>query len=191
MSAGYTLAEALVALVVVGLAVGGLTLATEQILRLQAAAGHDAKAAAGASRLSAAFSGLLDGEGPFPSEDRDGFFGDSDQFDFPCGDRTCGGELVRRSNGIELVLRARSGRSSVFPLGADRALAFEYSSANGEHDAWPPTDARRPEALRSIELMRTRLGAEAPIAQARIWNEQAADCAFDTISRTCRTEPTR
>jgi prepilin-type N-terminal cleavage/methylation domain-containing protein len=186
--AGYTMVEMLAALVMIGLAVSGLTIAAAQLGRLQGTARGDAIGAARESRLSTAFAGLLERAGPFRTDAASTFKGDADAFSFSCGDKTCGGEVVRAKDGLSLVLRRPSGLSETYALGKERSLAFEYEDEGGTQDSWPPSATPSPRTLHAIALVRQRLGEDTPLVEARIWTEQPADCAFDSISRSCRAE---
>lgn len=189
--AGYTLAEALAALVMIGLAVAGLVAGVDQLGRIQGKAGAEVAQAQAHMRLNTGLSRLLEGAGPFRSDDAKGLSGEADHFSFACGQNTCGGELTRKERITNLVLRGPDGSTRTVPIGTAGALNFAYDDEVGEELSWPPSDAVQPRTLRAISIVKPRLGGDPALATARVFAEQPAVCAYDAISRTCRPEATQ
>jgi hypothetical protein len=184
---GYTLAETLAALVIIGLAVGGLVGGFDLLGRVQAKAAASANQADQRSRLETEFARFLEHEGPFRSADDPGLRGDGAHFSYACGARVCTAELDGRNGQTQLVLTGRDGAARSTELGKG-AFVFEYEDDLGQEPDWPPADPDRPRTLSGIAIVRLRLGEVLPVAMARVFAEQAAKCAFDSISRTCRVE---
>lgn len=185
---GYTLAEALAALLIVGLAIGGLTQGVYVLGRLQAANGRataDARAVRAADRALVA---LLAEQGPFTSKDPERFTGDRRAFHFECGGAVpCGARLVGQARGARLAITGAEGRVSEFSLPNVPDPWFVYVDAVGRSDAWPPAGPHR--TLSAVSLVSGPAGQETPLANARLWIEQAPDCQFDSISQDCRELP--
>jgi prepilin-type N-terminal cleavage/methylation domain-containing protein len=185
---GFTLAETLAALLILGLAIGGLGQALMTIGRMQTAAGR----AVGEARVLRAGSQALvqtvDGPGLF----RPGpgaLTGDAQRFSLDCGKPApCGASLYPTPQGTRISFDAGDGqtRSLVLPR-VQAAFAYEESGASG--DRWPPADAtpggpRR--SLRAVVLVAVTSTGQRALARAPVWTDQAADCAFDPIAQACR-----
>lgn len=136
--AGYTLAEALTALVIVALAMSGLT----QAVRLTAAQvstatrlhGRAADLAA-AQRLMAA---LPQSEGPFDRVNRR-LVGDPRHVAFACGQQTCTMNLDAVGTGFTLSARA-NGVARTVVLDPHARPTFQYVAIDGVLSAqWPET----------------------------------------------------
>lgn len=183
---GYTLAETLAALVIIGLAVGGLVGGFNLLGRVQAKTTADVGRSHRHSRLESAFSRFVAHEGPFRS-DAHGLEGDSGRFTFACGEGVCSAELEREQRETMLVLNGRGGVTRSIKVGVG-AYVFDYQDELGQEPDWPPADQSKPRTLRAIGIIQPRLGEELPMAEARVFAEQPAACAFDSISRTCRVE---
>lgn len=187
---GYTLAETLAALVIIGLAVGGLVGGVDLLGRLQAKATGSVNQTDRRTRLEAAFARSLEHEGPFRSDDARGLTGDGERLSYACGERVCSAELDRKKRETMLVLSGRDGVIRSIAVG-EGAYVFDYQDERGREPDWPPADRSQPRMLRAIAIVKPRMGEELPLAEARIFAEQPAACAFDAISRTCRTEAAR
>jgi hypothetical protein len=182
---GYTLAEALAALLMVGLAVGGLTQAVMVIGRVQAKAAVAIHDDAGLREAGHGLSRLLADTGPFAS-DTDGFRGDAQALDFACGPAArCSAHLSDTGGAPRLILDF-GGKTRTVALPAGAPLAFAYESADGRGDAWPPRAAPKRLTLRAVTLSRLSPQGADLITRARIWSEQPADCLYDMIVQDCR-----
>lgn len=184
---GYTLAETLAALVIIGLTVGGLVVGVDVLGRVQTKATVDTGQADHAIRLDSAFARFLEQAGPFRSDDPHGLQGDDDRFSYACGDDVCSAEIDRGDETTRLVLTDRRGTVRSIDIGKG-AFVFDYQDEQGHQPDWPPSDLSKPRSLRAIGILEPRLGEELPVAEARLFIEQPAVCAFDAISRTCRAE---
>jgi hypothetical protein len=184
---GYTLAETLAALLIIGLAVGGLTEAMTVIGKMQHDANRAVETSRSLSRAGRGFEELLVGRGPFAS-DRGGFNGGARGFTFPCGAAQCGAKLLQDRRGLRLELAEASGVSRTLTLPDVETAHFLYGDEDGEAEAWPRATAsplgRR--TLRSIALVAAGPDGVSTLAETRVWSEQEAECQFDLISQSCR-----
>src|SRR5262249_44962296 len=128
---GYTLAEALAALFMVGLAIVGLTQAATVIGRIQSDANRLVGRERALARVDREFGRLLARQGPFAS-DAGGFTGTASAFSFPCGGRQCGARLKAEMKAARLDLSESSGvtRSVELPRASD--VRFVYADEDGE-----------------------------------------------------------
>jgi len=186
---GYTLAEAMAALVMIGLAIGGLGQATYLIGRLNTAASAEVAVDRRLGGAQRALDGLLAQAGPFRRKDAEGFKGGAASFVFPCEQaRLCGAELVAGRDQTLLVVQ-RGGRATASrPLGRLRAPRFAYRDGAGLHEVWPTGDVAREGGvtLEAVVLVEGRRDAPRPLAVSQVWAQQAAACQFDSISGECR-----
>lgn len=186
---GYTLAETMAALVMIGLAIGGLGQATYLIGRLNRATGVQVAVDRHMGVAQRTLDGLLAQAGPFRPRDDNGFKGRGASFVFPCDQGSlCGAELVAGREQTTLVIQ-RGGRAMASrPLGRLRHPRFAYRDAKGLHDAWPtgegPDDDRL--TLDAVALVEGDDAAPRPVAVAVVWAQQGAACQFDSISGDCR-----
>lgn len=178
---GYTLAEALAALAILGLVIGGLGLIAGLIARQQLAAARlhdqltDARAADRALGALIADADLAD------------LVGDAASLSFSCGGTvTCGARLRPDGGRTWLTLSDRSGPARRLRL-RERDVRFGYLASDGSADVWPATSAPAgapPEGPRVIVLRAGGKGA--PLAWVRTWRREPRDCQFDAISGACR-----
>lgn len=182
--AGYTAMEALAALAILGLALGGLTGGLKVI-----ALGESRAAAkvAGSFDLGTAdreLAALVQGQGPFRSDEPDAFTGDARSFEFPCGSGTCGAELTD----VGLTVTQPPAAPRTIPLsGADR-LQFSYVGSQSQVPAWPaapPSGTAQPWQVLQTILLQDAASGE-PVVATRITIQQAADCQYDGIIKDCR-----
>ncbi len=189
-SAGYTLAEALAAVLILGLATAGMTAGVQSFSRHQVRATKSTAAARGEIVTQTAVDALLTGAGPFSSDGHGGLNGDQQGFAFPCVSGTCEARVGRTQTGQPLMVQRTTSSVSVSPA-AGGSLRFAYVTAGERVERWPPArlDTGGPaEPLQQIVLIGEP--GERVIGAWRIWREQASDCAFDSIARSCRTSPT-
>ena len=181
--AGYTLAEMLAALLIVGLTMGGLVEASFMIGRLQASATTHTARMDARREVQAQFASVLSGQGPFRS-DQTRFVGEGDAFTFPCGVATCGAAL--RPDGADTILGLSTPASHDVRLGRRQGPHFVYVGSSTTGDAWPPQGVT-PQRLQAILLMSQDGVGFDPIATARIWRQEEPVCLFDAIVKDCRT----
>lgn len=181
---GYTLAEMLAALAILGMAMGGLGVVASLVARQQLAANRihlrlvDDRAADRALTL------WLD------QQDAGTLNGDARGLSATCGPATCEARLAADRKRTVLILRGRSGSARRLRL-RHSDVRFSYVGDQGVVSAWPRTDVSVGEvgevgggAPRAVLL--TAVGATAPLAVARAWGREARDCQFDAIIRACR-----
>ena len=182
---GYTLAECLVALFVVGLALGGLSAGVVSIGRQQVRAIHFV---GGARQLRAVHEDLdrfFERQGPFLSRDAHPFQGTPSALSFRCRiDYDCRVWLTIAPGGMALNLSDPGGKR-VLPLPGVRSAQFVYAGSRTIGSAWP-ADAETVQPLRSIGLMAQTDAGSIPLANVPIWIEQSPYCDFDAILKDCR-----
>jgi len=187
---GYTLAETMAALVMIGLAIGGLGQATFLIGRLNRAAGADIAAGQRLGAAQRALDGLLSHAGPFHPDDDAGFSGQARSLAFPCGDGgICGAELAPGRDQTALIVRRKGRAVAARPLGAVPNIRFVYRDAAGAHDTWPAGESLVDGAkltLETVSVVSGRGDPGEPLAVSRLWARQAAACQFDAIAGDCR-----
>lgn len=181
---GYTAADALAALAIVGLAITGLLGGLRVIGVAQAGVGATLDQAVSIRTAGLELQSLLAGEGPFRSDARDGLVGEADAFSFPCGAGRCGARL---ESGRLVVEDEGVGRTVALPRTRD--LRFEYVGALSADRTWPPAPLPAPapawQPLRTVLLK----DANTTVATAQVWAAQTADCEFDVVTRDCRGTP--
>ena len=181
---GYTLAEMLAALVMIGLAVGGLTMGVRVIGHGEAQVAHATTEGGNLRTLQDALSTLLNNAGPFRTKDNATFQGAGSAFSFICSAPTpCSASLTKSGEEMALQVRRMDGSAARFGIVDSGPMHFEYVGSQSRNQNWPPPPPIS-DVLRSVELVRDADGAA--IASTRIWREQPADCAFDPISGDCR-----
>lgn len=183
--AGYTATEALAALAILGLAVGGLTAGLHVLGKEQSAAGvalrHAAILRVGTQQMAR----VMGAYGPFRSDRPADLHGDSAGFTFVCGQRICGVRVEKQT----LVMTADDGVTRTSALPKAKSYAFSYLGPLGASDIWPavlpPPPAPQWEVLQAVRLT----ADDQPILTYRVWVAQRADCDFDAISQDCRVTP--
>ena len=179
---GYTLAEALAALAILGLAIGGLGLVVSLIARQQLTVLRIHDRLADARAADRAVNDLT------ADADLKGLAGDAGGLSFPCGAAICAATLRPAGRRTLLILRDASGASRRLRL-REPDVRFAYLGARGTVDAWPQPapvgQAAIVEPPRAI-LLRTRETA-VPLAVTRSWRREPRDCQFDAIAGGCRT----
>jgi len=179
---GYTLVEMLVALVMVGLAAGGLSLAARHVAETERRVRGQHDVGLQLDRLRNVVSPTLANSGPF-SGDHAGatnLEGDPSQLRFRCEGGTCGLGLsgpVRRQS---VSVTDANGRRD-FPFTGLGPLSWRYLSARDGRQApvWPPRD--RDDRLAAIELV----NGQWPILVLRTPVQQPGACVFDAASHDC------
>jgi hypothetical protein len=186
-NAGYTAAEALAALAILGLAIGGLTSGMEVIGRAQSATTSTLSHANAIRTARRSLGQLLARGGPFRSDRPEDFHGASDGFDFSCGAVRCSAHI----DGAQILIANADGTTSVVTLPANAKLQLVYSGSFGVSDVWPPPMAPPPapqwQALQSVTIADARTGQASPVAVVHLWAQQAANCDFDAIIQDCRS----
>jgi prepilin-type N-terminal cleavage/methylation domain-containing protein len=174
---GYTLAEMLAALLIIGLAMAGLTQAVRVLGLFQSSAARAAGEQRTLRRAEVDLARLMDGQGPFRSTEAT-LTGDGSRFDFDCGRPKRCAALLEPAKGV-----SRLSISGPFEdrVAVKAGARFTYATDKAALSAWPPAGER--ETLRSVNLV----GPDGePIASTRLWVQQSGDCAFDAIAQDCR-----
>jgi hypothetical protein len=181
---GYTLAEALAALAILGLALGGLGLVVSLIARQQLTALHLHDRLTDARAADRALATLVTGELAAGADLRD-LRGDAGGLWFACGTVTCAARLTPDGRRTLLLLRDRSGAGRRLRLRAQN-LRFSYVGALGAVDGWP-APARPGDGAQAPSTIILRSTAAAPLAVTRVWRREPRDCQYDAIAGACRT----
>lgn len=184
--AGYTLAETLAALVMIGLAVGGLAEGAQVLGRLQAASAKASRSNGEVRRIGQAMDSVLKATGPFASDAGD-FEGKADRFSFDCGRARCGAVISTTAGVSRIAFNAPGGAAGTIDLGKSGGWRFAYADRQGVGETWPPSGYGR-RALKSVLLLQATAGGERAVSASRLWREQPAACSFDDIVGDCRKE---
>ncbi|MBS0297123.1 MAG: hypothetical protein JSR45_12495 [Proteobacteria bacterium] len=185
---GYTLTETLAALLMIGLAIVGLTQAMSVIGRIQGRAGASLSQGQTLREARLGLSSVLKGAGPFRS-DTEALQGDARSFTFDCGRPSrCGARIESTSGTVQRVVIDFGGRSRSLAVASADPLVFGYEVDGAVPlSAWPPEDeGQRRRSLKAVSLARRSAQGDTLVARARVWSEQPADCKFDLISQECR-----
>jgi hypothetical protein len=181
---GYTLAEVLAALFMVGLAIGGLTMGAQVIGRGQAAAMRNLDDEKARRMADTALIDLLSGRGPFLSSARE-LQGDGLQFRVACeSSAPCGGRISTDGSGVRLDVTGPDGQSR-FRFARLRRARFIYVGTEGAGPDWPRVSPRT-EKLRALVVLGEGSAGEDPVASVRLWREQPVSCQFDPVLQDCR-----
>ena len=180
---GYTLVETLVALAMIAMAIGGLTLGVGVIGRAQLKAAT-VIAQAEATRLAqVSLERVLQAQGAFRTQDGGRLTGSASEIAYVCGStQPCHIVLKEEPDGLGLDITEPDHKRHI-DLRTRSKAKFVYQGAVHTSDAWPPGGTER-EALRGIELV--RLDDARPILVAKLWAEQPAKCDFDVVMQDCR-----
>lgn len=182
---GYTLAETLVAVAILAMAIGGLSWGIQVIGRWQAAASAVSSDVEAIRAAQAGVDRVLAGAGPFRSDVAAELSGDGQAFSFACGQPApCAVSL--ETMGSALGLKVEDGRAGLRRLSLRRATAahFVYLGEAGQTPTWPPSGARQ--LLRAIALVGVGADDGVAILRSRVWTQEPATCAFDVVLQDCR-----
>jgi len=176
---GYTLAEMLTALTILGLALGGLGLVTSLISRQQWMASRLHTQLVQDRAADQALGQWLAGL------DAAKLQGDGRTLSAPCGVRICRAHVGQEGRRSVLALHGATG--SVRRIGLrHRDLRFSFVHAGGAAPAWPLANAKGEERpLRAVRL--AAADTAPPVALARAWPFEPRDCHFDVVVGACRT----
>lgn len=177
-AAGYTLAEVLAAIMVLGLTLGLAVEGARLITNIQ---GRVTTTVADMRTLRTVERALVD---VLPSLDneRASFSGDGEQFSYDCSEATCGVSLLPGRD--KAALRLWRGKAAhVYELPTKEPAKLVYETTDGRYDQWPLPD--RAMVLRGVAVVTATRGTN-PIVVARPWIEQSKTCEFDMIAKACR-----
>lgn len=172
---GYTLAEMLAALIVIGLVIGGLTQGVRLLSRYQSAATTEVEHNRDLVALQMELEHVL-----ATPADVSQLQGDGASLRLPCPTASgCGAVLARDA----LVITGEAGRTVV--RGPARGLQFAYEAGDGRHERWPIAGPNAP-ALLGVSVLTAASPAELPIAFVRVHAQEQARCDYDVIILACR-----
>jgi len=179
---GYTLVEMLVALVMVGLATGGLSLAARHVAETERRVRGQHDIGLQLDRLRNTAGADLASGGPYAVGDGNPttLNGDRSTVRYDCKVSGCALALAGPVRRQIASVTSSTGRRD-YPLTGLGPLSWSYVSARDgrQTSAWPPQD--RSDSLASIAL----LNASAPILVLRTPMQQPSICTFDAASHTC------
>ena len=178
--AGYTLIETLTALVMISLAMGGLSVGLQVVAGSQGRIGASLVQTESARSVQTMLERTLQPAGAFRAQDSARFVGRKDRFDYACDAAVlCKAEIKDETKGATLVMGKPERH---LPLHAKGPVRFVYQGSAGGSDVWPPTGTDR-QALTAISMVDE---ANLPIVTAKLWSEQPGLCAFDVVMQDCR-----
>ena len=179
---GYTLAEALAALAILGLAIGGLGLVVSLIARQQLTGMRIHDRLADARAVDRALHDLT------ADADLKGLSGEAGGLSFPCGATICAATLQPAGRRTLLILRDASGANRRLRL-RELGVRFGYVGARGVVETWPqPAPVGQTAVVEAPHAIVLRARETAiPLAVTRSWRREPRDCQFDAIAGACRT----
>lgn len=182
--AGYTLAETLTALAIMGLAMSGVASGMYVVSRQQFAVTDGVAQQSRARAIGEQIEALLALRAPFGAHEPDRLSGDRQGFSFQCGEGApC--RVALAEGGEELRIEGPRGAAKEISIPGKGNLAFLYQGARSAGPSWPTGDLVR-QPLSSISLVREEGGDEQVLFVARIEAEQPAECQFDPVMQDCR-----
>ena len=176
---GYTLAEALTALLMIGLAMGGLTESVNVLAHASTRAEGIRVRAQSFSVGRRAFASLPQDLGPFlvgPGGEPAAWLRGSDrEASFACASRTaCSVRLIPEGAALRIDVASGDRTRSFVAPGASQARLAYLSAIDGQvSDAWP--NGRNKDRLAAIELH----ADEVVLAELRLPKSQEGACTFD------------
>lgn len=182
---GYTLAEALAALLILGMAMTGLFAGTRLLVQAQ---GRTSKVIADDRAMTSArgaFEASATNASAIKAVLAERFDGSVRAFQYPCARAAgCGVSLSDRGVDGVMTVIGPDGRETQWKLPHGRGAYLVYNSTSGGFRGWQADDNHG--LLRSINVVRPAGDGDAPMISARLWIEQSQTCEFDTITRACR-----
>lgn len=183
---GYTLAEALAAMLIIGLAMGGLFEGARVLSRMQAATTTAVAEGRELRRASAAFTRLVSSSEMADAGLAGTLRGGPTRLVYDCGAKaSCEAVLRSGGDGSWLEVQAAEGPRRTFRLVQGRNPRLVYISTHGRFLSWS-SDLKHG-TLRAVTIELPSGGADLPLISARVWIEQSRACEFDLISKACRT----
>lgn len=184
---GYTAAEALAALAILGLAMAGLTTSMTLIGAGQKKARDQLEQATLERVADDRLGRLLAINAPYRSDQSRRLVGGASDFEVDCG---AGARCAARLETGHLIVRGADGREAQFSLPHGEAPHFVYLGSYGSSDVWPPRPLPPPapawQSLNAV-LVQSRVGQkDKPLVVAKIWRQQRADCEYDVVIQDCR-----
>lgn len=185
--AGYTLAETLLGLAILSLAIGGLSTGVQVLGDWQAATASTISHLQNVNAAQLRLDDLAAEHGPFRSDVAGEFIGNAKRFVFSCGGaEPCQVSQVQRGAIWDLEVLDERGAIQRFRLGLKAPAEFSYRGQSNSASQWPDPAVQGRAHLVSISLVAKGAGADVPILATRIWTEHPTDCGFDTALQDCR-----
>lgn len=184
---GYTAAEALAALAILGLAMAGLTTSMTLIGSSQQKARARLEQAVLERAADQQLEQLLARDAPFRSDQANHLVGDAQTLEADCGNgRRC---QARIEDGV-LVVHDQGGRDIRLRLPDGETPRFVYVGSYDASPIWPPAPQPPPapawQSLNAV-LIQSHVGTqEKPLVVAKVWRQQRADCEYDVVIQDCR-----
>jgi type II secretory pathway pseudopilin PulG len=184
---GYTAAEALAALAILGLAMAGLTTSMQLItagqIKARARLEQSMRERAVDQRLEA----LLARDAPFRSDQTSHLIGNGQMLDAACGStERCSARIEDGS----LVIQRGDGAEKSYRLPDGENPHFVYIGSYSTGGIWPPEALPPPapswQTLGAVMIQSKIEGQEKPLVVAKIWRQQRADCEYDVVIQDCR-----
>lgn len=181
MESGYTLAEMMIALVIVSGTAAAMTEGVHTFTRFQGDVGAELNRSRAMADAQRGFAAFLRNEGPFRTDGQGrAFRGDGDSFEFACGSRSeCRATIEPDARGTSLQLDTGDAQFRYLLPGA-HDVRFSFTDGDAERATWPPrADGAQ---LSSVALM----SDSGPLLVANPGLDQAAACEFDPVIKACR-----
>jgi hypothetical protein len=187
---GYTAAEALAALAILGLAMTGLTTSMGLIGDGQKKARVRLEQTVLERAVDQRLEQILARDAPFRSDQASHLTGSAQSLEVDCGGaRRCG---ARIEDGV-LALQDQNGHQMRLRLPDGEAPRFVYIGSYSVSDMWPspyqPPPAPAWQSLEAVVIQSQAGGREKPLALAKVWRQQRADCEYDVVIQDCRGAP--
>lgn len=184
---GYTAAEALAALAILGLAMGGLATSMSLITAGQTKARARLEQSMLERAANQRLENLLARDAPFRSDQTNHLVGDEQGFEADCGAAL---RCTARIDEGRLRIRKGDGTITALNLPDGDAPHFVYVGSYSSSAVWPPAPLPPPapswQTLGSV-LIQSRSGnEEKPLVVAKVWRQQRADCEYDVVIQDCR-----
>jgi hypothetical protein len=184
---GYTAAEALAALAILGLAMAGLTTSMGLIGAGQKKARAQLEQAVAQRAINQRLEGLLALDGPFRSDQTSHLVGDGQSIELDCGGFS---RCAARIEEGRLIVRNGQGQETTLTLPDGPGPRFVYVGSYSRGDVWPPASLPPPapswQGLKAVAIQAGSDTVKAPLAVARVWRQQRADCEYDVVIQDCR-----
>ncbi|WP_168077156.1 hypothetical protein [Caulobacter sp. SSI4214] len=184
---GYTAAEALAALAILGLAMAGLTTSMGLIGMGQKKAHAQLEQAVAERAINQRLEGLLALDAPFRSDQANHLVGDSQSFELDCGGPS---RCTARIEDGQLRIRDGQGLETTLKLPDGPAPRFVYIGSYNSGGAWPPAPLPPPapswQGLKAVAIQAGSDTVQLPLAVARVWRQQRVDCEYDVVIQDCR-----
>lgn len=187
---GYTAAEALAALAILGLAMAGLTTSMGLVAAGQTKTRARLEQTIRERAADQQLESLLARAAPFRSDQASHLIGGAQALDVDCGvERRCAARLVDGG----LVMRGGDGTEKTYRLPEGEAPRFVYVGSYSTSDTWPPAPLPPPappwQTLGAVIVRSQELTKGRPLVVAKVWRQQRADCEYDVVAQDCRNTP--